>query len=72
MLRDLMRKNEGSKSDALRLAAANAILDRGVGKAAQSVGLDLNLTKKLDELSDDELISLRDRYAALSGAPRRS
>src|SRR5262245_23728191 len=67
-LLDLMRKNEGSKSDALRLAAANAILDRGVGKAAQSVALDLNLTKKLDELSDDELIALRDRYAALSGA----
>src|SRR5262249_44683405 len=52
----------------IALAAANAILDRGVGKAAQSVALDLNLTKKLDELSDDELIALRDRYAALSGA----
>src|SRR6185312_14100425 len=63
--------NEGSKSDALRLAAANAILDRGVGKAAQSVAPDLNLTKKLDELSDDELIALRDRYAALAtGAPK--
>jgi len=32
------------------------------------LALDLNLTKKLDELSDDELIALRDRYAALSGA----
>jgi hypothetical protein len=39
-----------------------------VGKASQSVALDLNLTKKLDELTDDELIKLRDRYAALSGA----
>src|SRR5262249_58669103 len=67
-LRDIMRKNDGSKSAALRLAAANAILDRGLGKAAQSVALDLNLTKKLDELTDDELIALRDRYAALSGA----
>jgi hypothetical protein len=56
VLVDLMRQNSGDKSATLRLAAANAILDRGVGKAAQSVALDLNLTKKLDELSDDELI----------------
>ena len=62
-----MRKNDGSKSVALRLAAASQILDRGLGRAAQSVALDLNLTKKLDELSDDQLIALRDRYAALSG-----
>ena len=40
----------------------------GVNRAAQSVALDLNLTKKLGELSDDELVALRDRYAALSGA----
>src|SRR5262249_29536557 len=66
-----MRGCEGSKADALRLSAASMILDRGVGKAAQSVALDLNLTKKLDELSDDELIALRDRYAALAtGAPK--
>src|SRR5262249_16161928 len=64
----LMRGNDGSKSAQLRLAAASQILDRGLGRAAQSVALDLNLTKKLDELSDDELIALRDRYAALSGA----
>src|SRR5262249_44533631 len=70
-LRDLMRENDGSKSAALRLAAANAIIDRGVGKAAQSVALDLNLTKKLDELTDSELVALRDRYAALAtGAPK--
>ena len=67
-LRDIMRENDGSKSAALRLSAASKILDRGVGKASQSVALDLNLTKKLDELTDDELIKLRDRYAALSGA----
>src|SRR5215831_17414180 len=64
----LMRENDGSKSAQLRLSAASQILDRGLGRAAQSVALDLNLTKKLDELSDDELIALRDRYAALSGA----
>ena len=68
MLVALMRENDGSKSAALRLSAASQILDRGVGKAAQSVALDLNLTKKLDEMSDDELIALRDRYAALRGA----
>jgi len=68
VLRDIMRNPEATKSDALRLSAASQILDRGVGRAAQSIALDLNLTKKLDELSDDELIALRDRYAALSGA----
>jgi hypothetical protein len=31
--------------------------------AAAPIALDLNLTKKLDELSDDALIVLRDRYA---------
>src|SRR5262249_20573678 len=67
-LRDIMRKNDGSKSAALRLSAAREILDRGLGRAAQAIALDLNLTKKFDEMSDDELIALRDRYAALSGA----
>jgi hypothetical protein len=63
-----MRKNDGSKSAALRMEAASRILDRGVGRAAQSVALDLNLTQKLDQLSDDELVALRDRYAALTTA----
>jgi len=52
-----LRTNDGSKSTALRMAAANSILDRGIGKAAQSVALDLNLNRSLGELSDDELVS---------------
>ena len=67
-MRDIVRTNDGSKSTALRMAAANSILDRGIGKAAQSVALDLNLNRSLGELSDDELVALRDRYAALTTA----
>ena len=48
------------------MAAANSILDRGIG--IQSVALDFNLNRSLGELSDDELVALRDRYAALTTA----
>jgi hypothetical protein len=65
-LRDIMRTNDGSKSTALRMAAANSILDRGIG--IQSVALDFNLNRSLGELSDDELVALRDRYAARTTA----
>ena len=50
----------------LRLTAAEAILNRGVGKAAQQIAVDLNLDKKLTELTDAELLELSERYRALS------
>jgi len=40
----------------------------GDWQAAQSVALDLNLNRSLGELSDDELVALRDRYVALTTA----
>src|SRR5262245_39160577 len=43
----------------LQLAAAQAILDRGLGKSSQAIALDLNL-------SDRELIELRDRYEQIA------
>jgi hypothetical protein len=43
-------------------------LNFGSGIGIQSVALDLNLNQSLGELSDDELVALRDRYAALTTA----
>ena len=40
--------------------AANAILDRGLGKPAQPV--DVTLTKQLNTMTREELMELRDRY----------
>jgi hypothetical protein len=54
----------GGPGDAVRLAASREILDRAVGKAAQHLDLDLTLSKRLNEMSEDELLDLRDRYAA--------
>ena len=47
-------KNTGAGAAMMRVEAARCIFS--------------NCTEKPDELSDDELIALRDRYAALSGA----
>jgi hypothetical protein len=54
----------GGPGDAVRLAASREILDRAVGKAAQHLDLDLSLTKRWDQMTEDELLDLRDRYAA--------
>ena len=67
VLRDIMRGEGLDKSIAhLRLTAAEAILNRGVGKAAQQIAVDLNLDKKLTELTDAELLELSERYKALN------
>ena len=56
------------RSDTARISASIALLDRGFGRPAQSV--DLNLTadvvsKRLSELSDAELAALEARMIAL-------
>jgi len=54
----------------LRMDAAALILDRGCGKAGQSLALTLDLKKKFSELSDDELIELSARGPELdAGQP---
>lgn len=52
----------------LQFAAAREVFDRGFGRAAQTVALDLGVQslvgeRKLSELSDDELVELRRRIA---------
>jgi hypothetical protein len=48
----------------LQLAAAQAILDRGVGRAGQSLAIAIDIRKKLSELTHGELIALRENYLA--------
>ena len=66
LLVQLMRT--GTKEDAVRLAAIREVLDRGVGKAVQSVALDLSVTKPLETMSEQELRQFRTRYAAIVSA----
>jgi hypothetical protein len=56
------------EGDNVRLAAIKEILDRGVGRAAQAVSLDLSVNKPLEAMSREELIEFRNRYAAVATA----
>ncbi len=58
----LMR--EGTKNDVVRLAAIKEILDRGLGKAPQSVSLDLTMGQHLRDMNEDELREFKARYVA--------
>jgi hypothetical protein len=61
----IMRGQQADKSIAsTQLAAAQAILDRGVGKAGQSLALQIDIKKRLSELSREELVALRAQYVA--------
>jgi hypothetical protein len=46
--------------------AATALLDRAWGRPAQSVEMDLKLTKNLEQMTLAELQELRERYAAMA------
>jgi hypothetical protein len=63
----IARNAEATKSDAVRLQACREILDRGVGRAQQSLDLavDLSVNKRLDEMSVDELLEFKRKYTAL-------
>jgi Arc/MetJ family transcription regulator len=54
------------KSESVRVSAACALLDRAYGRPAQSVELDLKLTKNLEQMTLQELQELRERYAAVA------
>jgi hypothetical protein len=66
----IARNAEATKSDAVRLQACREILDRGIGRAPQSVDLAIDLTvgKRLDEMTADELIEFKKKYLALTSA----
>jgi hypothetical protein len=54
------------KSESVRVTAAVALLDRAYGRPAQSVEMDLKLTKNLEQMTLEELQQFRERYAALA------
>jgi hypothetical protein len=67
---DIARNAQGTKAEQLKLAACREILDRGLGKAPQSVDLavDLSVNKRLNEMSTDELLEFKQRYIAMTTA----
>src|SRR5713101_1403243 len=52
----LVRVMRSAETDAVRISAAREILDRALGRAPVSV--DLALSKKINELSLDEVLAL--------------
>jgi hypothetical protein len=50
---------------AARVAAANALLDRGYGRPLQSLSQTMTINKRAEEMTDDELATI-----AASGNPR--
>jgi hypothetical protein len=54
-LKDIMPDKDAPH--AARVTAANSILDRGYGKPAQALSLELQ-RRKVEELSDDELMAI--------------
>jgi hypothetical protein len=65
VIRDVMR-NPAVKGGALRLAAANALLDRGVGKAMSPATLDVSvqLRQRLVDMTPEELQRFQQSYLA--------
>ena len=60
-----------AKSEQVRVAAANSLLDRAYGRPSQSVELNFTaslLQKKLTEMSPDELRVFEERVLQISGA----
>jgi hypothetical protein len=54
------------KNESARAHAATALLDRAWGRPAQSIELDLQLTKSLASMTLEELTQLREKYAGLA------
>jgi hypothetical protein len=67
-LRTLAEIARNGRSDTARISASTALLDRGFGRPAQSVDLNLTadaISKRLSELSNAELAALEARMIAL-------
>jgi Family of unknown function (DUF5681) len=61
-LREELRLMRHAESESVRLSAAEAILNRGWGRAVQALQVDGRfLTKKLSDLTPDEIKALEER-----------
>jgi hypothetical protein len=70
LIAGIMRSSTGDKADSVRLTAAKEILDRGIGRPQQGldVSMEMTLTKRLDEMSVEELLAFKERYIAMTTA----
>jgi hypothetical protein len=68
LIAGIMRSSTGDKADSVRLTAAKEILDRGIGRPQQGLDVSMTLTKRLDEMSVEELLAFRERYIAMTTA----
>jgi hypothetical protein len=70
LIAGIMRSSTGDKSDSVRLTAAKEILDRGIGRPQQGldVSMEMTLTRRLDEMSVEELLAFKERYIAMTTA----
>jgi hypothetical protein len=58
LLAGLVPGKPGAESEQTQVAAIRELLDRGYGKAAQSVTADVTLHRSLVEMTDDELLAM--------------
>jgi hypothetical protein len=65
-IRTLVEIAEKGTPDSARVSAAVALLDRGFGRPAASVELDLTLHKSFETMSLEELQAFRQKYAMLA------
>jgi hypothetical protein len=65
-IRTLVEIAEKGTPDSARVSAAVALLDRGFGRPAASVELDLTLHKSFETMSLEELQAFREKYALLA------
>src|SRR5215468_7989602 len=71
-LAEIMRGRADKSIVSAQIAACSLILDRGCGKAGQSLAIAVDLKKRIGELSHEELLQLREKYVAAVGpAPRQ-
>jgi hypothetical protein len=61
-------RGRADKSIVSAQIACSLILDRGCGKAGQSLAIAVDLKKRISELSHEELLQLREKYMAAVGA----
>src|SRR5262245_65257580 len=57
-IEELARLSTGAESEAARVAASKEILDRAYGKPMQPVAATVRDARKIDELSDAELMAI--------------
>jgi hypothetical protein len=67
VLAEIMRGRADKSIVSAQIAACSLILDRGCGRAGQSLAIAIDLKKRLTELTHEELLQLREQYVAAVG-----